>query len=414
MSRTKVFTAIGVLVSIVFVVWIARNTRWVEETVPRPLRGEALTNPFYAAEHLAEWLGAEGERVHSVKDLPPEGVLVLVGWNWNLIRSRREVIERWVENGGRLVLDRDVTVSDREVQDWAGLWRVRVKPGGEPVETIDAAAAEDDEQGCGPMRVEHDVDGVSRGRTRYELCTVPALKAIATDREPLWAISDDEGFQAVRVRVGRGSVTWLNAQPFQYRNMMDADHALIFAAVTQLRRGDRVLFLADEDQPSLPVLIWRYGAPVVVLFLLWLTAVLWRNGVRFGPPAPSSVQPRRSLAEQIKGTSEFTRRFGGGKALHVAEVRALQELAANRIPGFRSMSRDEQLAALAALTNVDAEKLGETINYSGPRRPHELKKALELIEQVRRRLVSRESEESCRAFLRFTTHDSRLTAKKRG
>jgi hypothetical protein len=238
------------------------------------------------------------------------------------------------------------------------------------------------------MRVEHDVHGVSRARSSYELCTVPALKAIATDREPIWAISDDEGFQAVRVRVGEGSVTWLNAQPFQYRHIMEADHALIFAAVTQLHRGDRILFLAEEDQPSLPVLIWRYGAPVVVLFLFWLTAVLWRNGVRFGPPAPSSAQPRRSLAEQIKGTSEFTRRFGGGKALHAAEVRALQELAAKRIPRFRSMSRDEQLAALATLTNVDAEKLAQTINYSGPRRAHELKNALELIEHARRRLVS--------------------------
>lgn len=390
MSRTTVFSAIAGAALLALCIWIARNTYWVEEGVMRPLRGEARTNPFYAAEHLAALLGAQAERRPSLRHLPTNGVLVLAGWNWSLIASRRTAIERWVENGGRLVLDRDVTISDGELQEWAGLWRLRVERGGKPVATIDDESGEEDEQGCGQVRVQHDIEHVSRDRQQYEVCTMPALKAIATDRTPLWSLSDNEGFQAVRVRVGHGSVTWLNAQPFQYRDIMDADHALLFVAVTQLQRGDRVVFLSEEDQPSLPTLIWRYGAPVVVLLLLWLAAVLWRNGVRFGPPAPGNAQPRRSLAEQIKGTSEFTRRFGGGRALHAAEVRALQELAAKRIPRFGSMSRDEQLAALAALTQLDAEKLAETINYAGPRKPHELKRALELIEQVRRRLIRRE------------------------
>lgn len=386
MSRRAVINGLLLVALAAFVVWIARNTYWVEEAMPRPLSGEAARDPFYAARRLAEQLGARAATRHTVSDLPEGGVLLLAGWNWSLIETRRHTIEQWVERGGRLVLDRDVLSTDGHLRDWSGLSRLRVKAGGEPVETVDDETAGEGRHGCGPLHVRHDAEGVSRYRQQYRVCTIPALEAIASDPEPLWALGDDEGFQAVRVRVGKGSVTWLNAQPFQRRELFDVDHALLFAAATQVRAGDVVVFVSEEEQPSIVVLMWRHGGPAVVLFLAWLASVLWRNGVRFGPPAPATVAARRSLAEQIQGTSEFTRRFGGGGALHAAEARALQEAAAKRIPRFRSMNQDERLVALAALTGIDAERLGETLNYAGPRRPLELKRALELLEQARRNL----------------------------
>jgi hypothetical protein len=50
------------VVVFVFVVlvaaWVVANTEWGEVRVPTPLRGEAATNPFYAAQRLVETLGA--------------------------------------------------------------------------------------------------------------------------------------------------------------------------------------------------------------------------------------------------------------------------------------------------------------------------------------------------------------------
>ena len=48
-------TAIGLLVAIpltLAVVWVANNTSWTDATLPLPPRGEALTNPFYAAQRF--------------------------------------------------------------------------------------------------------------------------------------------------------------------------------------------------------------------------------------------------------------------------------------------------------------------------------------------------------------------------
>lgn len=387
MKRTHALTMLAVLGAIVLVIWIARNTYWDEVSVPQPLRGDAATNPFYAAEHLARLLGASAERPKDVRSLSQDAqVLVLANWNWSLIPGRRAAIEHWVEQGGRLVLDAGVVESDTRMRQWSGLSRVRVLAGGKPVGSADAESSDEVESGCGPVAVKHDVQGVSGSRDEYDVCTLLALRALLSDREPLWSLADGEGLQAVRVRVGRGSVTWLNATPFLYRDLISADHGLLFVAATQLRAGEKVLFMSEEDQLSLLALIWKHGAPVVILLLICLAAALWRNGVRFGPPVPATQAVRRSLAEQIRGTSEFTRRFGGGKALHTAAVRSLETAASRRIARYHSMNQEQRFDALAGLTGFDAERLAETINYSGPRSQHELKKALELLEHARRQL----------------------------
>ena len=49
MTRERLLAVLAVLVVAVFVALVARNTAWVDVRVPAPLRGEAATNPFYAA-----------------------------------------------------------------------------------------------------------------------------------------------------------------------------------------------------------------------------------------------------------------------------------------------------------------------------------------------------------------------------
>ena len=50
-----------VVAIVILVTWIARNTYWDDVTVPNLPSGEAATNPFYVAQHLAEELGATTE-----------------------------------------------------------------------------------------------------------------------------------------------------------------------------------------------------------------------------------------------------------------------------------------------------------------------------------------------------------------
>ena len=74
-----------------FIAWIANNTYWDEITVPTFPRGEAASNPFYAAERLTQELGASSEWRRTLGELPQaDAVMLLTHWNWDLIENRRQ------------------------------------------------------------------------------------------------------------------------------------------------------------------------------------------------------------------------------------------------------------------------------------------------------------------------------------
>jgi hypothetical protein len=159
-------------------------------------------------------------------------------------------------------------------------------------------------------------------------------------------------------------------------------------AALQLRKNDEVHFLSEDEHPSMLTLMWVLGWPVVLLALALIALALWRNSVRFGPLTAEPEKARRSLAEQIRGTGLFVIRFGGGKALHAAAVRALNEAAARRIGAYSRLSASERIEAVAKLTGADAAALGPAVHHGGARRAHELRQAVALIESVRRRLIN--------------------------
>jgi hypothetical protein len=154
-----------------------------------------------------------------------------------------------------------------------------------------------------------------------------------------------------------------------------------------LRPGDHIEFLTEESGVSLLDLIWKYGAPVVLLSAALIALWLWRSGVRFGPLMAEPDLARRSLAEQIRGTGKFTLRFGGGRALHAAVTRALDETAAHQVPHYGRLSGDERLATLAPLTGLNAHDLAAALDSNVARHPHELRKAIATLELARRHMI---------------------------
>jgi len=191
----------------------------------------------------------------------------------------------------------------------------------------------------------------------------------------------------MRVQVSRGSVSVINATTLRSRHLFDGDHGWLFVTSSQLRRGDDMHFLSEDAQPSLLVLLWQRGGPVVVLTLALISLVLWRVGVRFGPLAAAQPAARRSLAEQIRGTGQFALRQGGGDALLAAALRALDEAAQRRIPGYARLSTKERASALARLTGFDLQALAAAIHRARLRRSHELRSTVALLEAARRQTL---------------------------
>lgn len=378
--RTLTWTiVIGVPVAALGI-WIASNTHWADVTVPMPLRGDAARNPFYAAERLVEALGgrATSERTFSLP--PASGVVVLSTWNWNLSERRRAALEKWVADGGRLVADDSVS-GGVEFASWSGIEyteRERKTDSDGKEEAPCFRASEERVAGRRARPVERE----------HWLCDVDLDYTLTTTRTVDWALSHEaRGRHALRVRVGRGSVTRINAQPFRYRQLFNGDHGWLLVTAAQLRPGDEVRFLSEGEYPSLLALIWQTGSPVVLVALAALGLWLWRSGVRVGRLAPEEPPVRRSLAEQIRGTGRFALYHDGGEPLHAATVRALDEAARRRVTAWAALDPRARVRALAAIAGVAPDALDVALHDSRARSPNDLRDTLALLETVRRALI---------------------------
>jgi hypothetical protein len=393
MKRPSALTILLVAFVLLVVLWVVVNTEWGEVEIPTPLRGDAATNPFYAAQKLVETLGATSERRESLGDTSGAAVVVLSTWGWDIDQARRAELERWVEGGGRLVVDAALISGSDAFERWSGIAR--------EIEEVDPAA-EDPFQApeifepCERLvAVHYDSDGGFEESDDYELCDFDRaswLEATDSSRSAdwLWSLEDEYGsVQAVRVAVGEGTVTLVNAVPFVFRGLFDGDHGEVLAAAASLRAGDHVVFMSEADVASLLTLVWRHGAPVVAVLLLFIALALWRGAMRFGPLVAASERARRSLAEQILGTGRFAIRVGSGAALVAAATRALHEAAGRRIAGYERLGVAAQAEAVADLAHFDRRELAAALDLQQSARPLELRAKLALLEAARRELVSR-------------------------
>ena len=383
MNRGYLGGLLVVLIVVGLTVWVARNTHWEEVTERTPLKGPAQHNPFYSVQRLSEMLGAQTRiRKEIVTSPPPNAVLMVSFWNWILIPERRDRIERWVRNGGRLVVGSDI-LSYEEFQKWSG---VRRQPEDKEQENLNRLK-------CAPLhhRLTADppaqtADSVEVAAEHFDVCQFVGV-GLRTSQQVAWRLRDNTGHtQALRIPIGRGSVTIIDALLFGNLDLLCADSGALFVAATQLHRGDHIEFLTESEGGMLLKLLWTYGAPVIVLALLLVALWLWRSGVRFGPLVAAADPARRSLAEQIRGTGLFTLRFGGGRALHAATVRALSEAAARRLPHYDRLSGPERIEALVSLTGLGAKELSAALEEPLARR-RDIRRTIALLEAARRRIA---------------------------
>ena len=370
MKRQHVINAAIALFVVAVIAWIAANTYWEQYDWQSGLQGEALTEPFYAAQRLAGELGARTRVRHELVAVPPPNAVIVVGtWSWNIIPERRERLERWVSDGGRLVASRDLLM-DPGFSEWTGVKRTKAGK----------------EAASSPLTPT--VGETDKTNRRWKICNLVDIYYLTTSRKVSWRLNDTNTHaQIVRIPIGRGSVTIINSEPFTQDTLTCGDNAHLFVAATQLRAGDDIEFLTASSGSSLLELIWKYGAPIVLLLAALIALWLWRSGVRFGPLMAEPDMARRSLAEQIRGTGKFTLRFGGGRALHAATSRALDETAAHQVPHYGRLSSEERIATLAPLTGLGSADLAAALDGSVARNPHELRKAIATLELARRHMI---------------------------
>lgn len=409
---------VGALVALVVATgaaWLVRATEWDTRQVREPPKGEAAADPHFLLKQWATRLEAHIQTRHQLDTMPPEGATLLLESSfWHFLPEREPALRAWVERGGHLVVFQQVG-DDRSLSDWVPL---RFKSPPRPPKAAQAAsaasaAAGDDEQEDEPEdEDEDDADrpaatlsevrlgsrcpGISEpaGRPgwfgeprRYDVCHGGA-RFLKPGVKPLWSVEGALGPQAARVAVGQGTVTMSTRyMPPRGPGLLGEDEAALMAALLQLRPGQQIWLVDDEEHPGLLALLWRLAPAAWLAAGIALALVLWRWSVRFAPLRAATDLSRRSMAEQVRGTSAYLLRHGPS-ALHRAQWRALDETAERHLPGWRRLAPGQRLAWLARLADLPLGELEQACADDAPAdRPAAAGRALAVMETTRRRIA---------------------------
>ena len=243
----------------------------------------------------------------SLRELPPDTVVLVNDPKNDLLLQRVESIESWVESGGRLVITGDILRAHGDLQSWSGVRLAHRDPDpaalAQAAPSAGAGSAPDADTGCAAMAVQ--VNGGATGQS-LRVCAPTAKFYWASDRVPAWSLADAQGPQVVSVDIGDGEVTVIGpSEILGNRALLAGDHAELVIAASGLRHQDTLLILSPPELISLPALLWRLAAPAIVFFAAAMLLLVLRCLPRFGPPLPVTAPTRRSLAEQIRAYARF-------------------------------------------------------------------------------------------------------------
>ncbi len=413
MSSTRQDWLVRGLIAAVLVgigVWLASATEWVDVDVPLPARGEAAKNDLYATQQLLKRLGATVAMPDNLAQLPPpRATLLLTSWYWDLFPERAQRLKAWVESGGHLVLYAH-NLDHEQLKGWLPI-KQEEPPKAKKKDGQSDEDDEDDEDSDTPTPAAQAASAVARhlgppchdavepdsvpatyadGGRHFKVCTYLYSRGkLKATEAPLWSLEGPGGPLLLRASRGQGQVTVIRSLGLlDNDSVLKGDNGLAVVAALQARPGAQIWFVTEESRPPLHAWLWREAWVVVVLGALALVLALWRGARRFGPLMATRPPGRRSMVEQITGTSQFLQRQGP-EALLSAQIRALEAAARNHVRHYDKLDRSQRAAAIAHMTGQDARALGLALDKGLARQRVNLPATLELLETARRLLVQR-------------------------
>ncbi|MEP6503831.1 MAG: DUF4350 domain-containing protein [Betaproteobacteria bacterium] len=430
MRNVWILRALAVVVIVALTAWIVHNTAWVEVDVDEPLRGAAATDEVYSLRKVLEASGTTLEVRKALEPLPPaNATLVLNSTLWDVFPERDGRLKAWVEAGGHLVVH-GAQMHSNEHLKWIPLGFAapphRAASAATPGRPASDAEDEDDEDEDGdapppttrrrlprggPDKLEppkpNDKNPWLRNCVTLEETSATTQPAFEAGRDyrgcmlagplrplgatPTWLLAGVRGTAAMRVPLGRGSVTATAVWPvFDNRGLLQADNALIASAILQAAPGRAVWFINDESREPLLLWLWHQARAPLLLCVAAVLLALWRLMVRFGPRQALPPRARRSMGEQVHGTGQFIAGTDP-QALHAATRKAFDDVARTRVEHYAELDDSERIIALAAV--LAPATVLDKVALMGAFKPAPLSPtapslaAIAVIEQARRALL---------------------------
>lgn len=398
MSREWIIRIITTVIVVGVTIWIARNTYWEDTEVDEPFKGEALTNHYYALEHLLHSMGVRTDTAATL-EVPAASTDVMMAGNVvaDILKNRIESLEPWVESGGRLVIGARTLEGDKELQRWSGISVLYDKPksNSDPKKKTDPDSNKKSQM-LARLKGDPECYHLTVGRKgvalpeSLALCDFPNTFAMKTSKVPEWSLTSARGLQAARIAIGKGSITVLPHSGVVSDNLLlKGDHARIFIAATGIKRDDHVwVYKVDAAEKLLPML-WRLVAPAILFLGAAACLLVFRQWPRFGTPLPTPQPVRRSLAEQLRAQAAFAWRTRRLASLRRASRRALDETGRKIIASYETLDVRRRAQALAEASGTDPQTLSAAMTDDALGAPPVQKTAIVQLQSTRRMLLQR-------------------------
>lgn len=381
-------------------------------------KGEARTNPLYAARLFLKRMGIPSETKHSLQgfgSFPQTSTVILLDTRrTTLSKAKIDQLIKWIESGGHLIAkaNKDWEASDknkaRKKQSRDPLQRylgVHVSSGSEFIELVDENL-ENFEDILDEVNDAKNKDKNSDKKINYPKISLKgANKKLALKDTWFRAINVDEKHQdkteeielsgrnyIIRQRVGEGMVTLVSDMKFiENKALGKADHAeilwyLVHGLHSSLYQPKSVWLIHNDEMPALWRLLWQYGWAFILSLLLLFIAWLLHSTRRFGPLIPKAEENRRSLNEHISSSGQFYWQHNKRNKLLQSARQALMQKLARMHPGWSQRSESEQLDIIAKQSKLSPDTLYRAMYATDIKTADEFTRTIQLLEQLRQSL----------------------------
>lgn len=317
--------------------WFLQNFEIRDQEVDVGYSAAARRNPFLAAERFLRRLEVPVES-HAGRDLlrdlpPPEDTLVVRALG-PLNTGRRQALHRWIERGGRLIVQATTLREEPGLRtthpdgflDRYGVHLIEIEdPKDRNTQTDDVIAE------VSVLDYAHLLQVGFSARFFLEDASGNANGAVIADERP----------RLLQYEIGEGVLTVVSDSRFLTNQHIGRyDHALFLLLLASPRAEGNVRLLYDSSMPWLGALIW-HGAPFAVTsFLCLLALFLWHLGKRLGPLLPPPVSDRRDLLAHLEASAGFLWRHGQGGPLTAATRERVERAWLRCHPTLRELDKE--------------------------------------------------------------------------
>lgn len=333
--------------------WFLENFEKKEIEIYTGYKGEARSNPLFAARLFLKRMGIPAERHDGLTNLPStDSVIILNTQRYNLSANKTQELLDWVAQGGHLI------TRARSSGAHSGLFgnndEDETDERSEPEKRDPLQAALD--ISIGPHIMPDDADlpvlfkpANSEETLNIELDFFHSLKTTRDDSihyqlgQDTWYIEQPHG---------AGYVSLLTSLDLlENPELADADHGKLLWYLVHMHKGvpERVWLVHQDTLPSLFTLLGRHAFPLLVTLGLLLLFIFWAFIPRFGSIIPEPAPQRRRILDHIKASGQFLwqRQDKGRAQLCSSLQQSIRQQAQQHIPGWQLMPAADQHTVLA-------------------------------------------------------------------